>query len=150
MNITFTHETSEKVTNEIYNIVKDYAKDFFTENFPEEIIIDMKFQRTAYLSISGEVISVIVFTCVDGTPQISFMATKRQYRGMGYGRILMNSFIEYLSGIGLHEAELYIHIPEKKPVNISTVAFYESVGFVREKEYPYLWEYGALKMSKRW
>ena len=150
MNIIFAHNVTEKILNEIYDIVKDFTKDFFTDNFPDDIIIDMKFQRTAYLTINDEVISVIVFTSFDGIPQIKLMATKREYMGNGYGKILMKSFIEYLSNMELRKIELYTFIPEKKPINLSTVSFYESVGFIREKEYPYLWEDGALKMIKEW
>ena len=150
MNIIFTHNINNKISNEIYDIVKDFTRDFFTPNFPDDIIIDMKFQRVAYLTINDEVISVIVFTSFDGVPQITLMATKREYGGNGYGKILMKSFIEYLSNMGLRKIELYTFIPEKKPINISTVAFYESVGFIRDRDYPYLWEDGALKMIKEW
>lgn len=150
MEISFTYEPDKKITDEIYNIVKDYSGDFFTYNFPDEIIVDMKFQRTAYLSIGGEVVSVIVYTCFDGVPQVTLMATKRAHRSMGYGSILMNSLVEHLSEMGLYKMELYTHIPEKKPINSSSVAFYEHVGFVRDKIYPAMWEEGALKMVKEW
>ncbi len=62
----------------------------------------------------------------------------------------MNSLVEHLSEMGLYKMELYTHIPEKKPVNSSSVAFYEHVGFVRDKIYPAMWEEGALKMVKEW
>ena len=52
MEIGFTYEPDKKITDEIYNIVKDYSGDFFTYNFPDEIIVDMKFQRTAYLQLA--------------------------------------------------------------------------------------------------
>ncbi len=150
MKIIYTHEVSDKVMNEIYSIVNDFTSDFFTPNFPDDIITDMKFQRVAYLAINDEVISVLVYTCFDGIPQITLMATKRMFMGKGYGKILINSFVDSLTNMGFSKIELYTFIPERKPINFSTVAFYESVGFVREKEYPHLWENGALKMVKEW
>lgn len=145
-------EISQDTIDQIASIVEEYTKDYFTANFPDDIRIDMKFQRTMYLKDKSEIISCIVFTCLDGSPHITLMATKRSYINKGYGKLLMQYFVEYVTGIGLNSIELLTFSPDTISVYKSTVEFYKSVGFKIIREYKDLWEIGTktLKMRKEW
>ena len=95
------------------------------------------------------IVSFIVFTCWDGSPNITLMATKRIYACKGYGKLLLNHFENHIKSLDFHCIELLTVPPNTKPVYISTVAFYKSVGFYIMKEYKELWESGAIKMIKK-
>ena len=150
--IKIEKEISQDSINQIYSIAKDYTKDYFTKNFPDEIKIDMQFQRAALLKDDAEIVSCIVFTCLDGSPHITMMATKRVYNSKGYGKLLMRYFVDYVSGLGLNSIELYTFSPQTKSIYSSTVGFYERMGFKIVREYKDLWETGTitLKMRKSW
>lgn len=112
----------------------------------------MSFQRAIYLKEGLEIISCIVFTCLDGSPHITLMATRRSYNNKGYGKLLMQYFVEHVSGLGLNSIELFTFSPNTRPVYASTVGFYQSIGFKIEREHKDLWEIGTktLKMRKSW
>jgi ribosomal protein S18 acetylase RimI-like enzyme len=78
------------------------------------------------------------------------MATKRAYGNKGYGRQIMQYFVEYVSSLGLNRIELYTFSPETRPVYAATVGFYQSVGFGVRREHRDLWGPGTvtLKMKK--
>lgn len=145
-------EISQDTINQIVTIAEDYTKDYFTDNYPGDMRIDMRFQRVIYLKEDLEIISCIVFTCLDGSPHITLMATKRSYNNKGYGKLLMQYFVDYVSELGLNSIELFTFSPNSKPVYASTVGFYKSVGFKIEREHKDLWEIGTitLKMRKSW
>ena len=145
-------EISQDTINQIVSIAEDYTKDYFTDNFPDDMRIDMRFQRAIYLKVDSEIISCIVFTCLDGSPHITLMATKRSYNNKGYGKLLMQYFVEYLSGLGLKSIEVLTFSPNTRSVYASTISFYKSVGFKIVREYKDLWEIGTktLKMRKSW
>ena len=152
MDFTVEKEISQDVINQIYLIAKDYTKDYFTKNFPDDMRIDMQFQRAALLKNGSEVISCIVFTCLDGSLHITLMATKRDYNNKGYGKLLMKHFVAYASELGINSIELFTFSKQTKPINISTINFYEKVGFKIEKVCKDLWGNGTivLKMRKSW
>lgn len=145
-------DITQDTIDQIVSIVEEYTKDYFTSNFPDDIRIDMKFQRTMYLKDNSEIISCIVFTCLDGSPHITLMATKRSYNNKGYGKLLMQYFVEYVTGIGLNSIELLTFSPDTVSAYNSTVEFYKRVGFKIIREYKDLWEAGTktLKMRKAW
>ncbi len=143
----------EPLQDTIYQIVSiaaDYTRDYFTDNVPNDTQNDLRFHRTIYLKNDAEIISFIVFTCLDGCPHITLMATKREYCGNGYAKALMQNFFDYVSELEFRCIELFTVLPQSKPVYFSTVAFYKSVGFEIIKEYPDFWESGAMKMKKIW
>jgi len=78
------------------------------------------------------------------------MATKRSYAGKGYGKNLMQHFINHINNLQFNRIELFTVPPRVKPAYATTVAFYQSVGFIIEREYSQLWENGAIKMIKTW
>ena len=152
MEIIFEKDISQDTINQIYSIAKDYTKDFFTRNYPDDMRIDMQFQRAILLKEGSEIISCIVFTCLDGSPHITLMATKRSHKGRGYGHLVMNRFVEYVTDLDLNSIELYTFSPQTNPAYATTIRFYQSVGFEIIREYKDLWEVGTatLKMRKTW
>jgi len=152
MNFTFEKEISSKFIDEIYDLAKDYTKDFFTAGFPDDMRVDMEFQRAFYLSDCGRVVSCIIYTCLDGSIHITMMLTDRRFAGKGYGTKLMTEFEKHVSEYGIRSIELYTFSHETRPVYLQTISFYEKSGFKIIKEHKDLWEKGTstLKMRKSW
>ena len=152
MEYSVEKEISQDTVNQIYSIAKDWTKDYFTKGFPDDIRIDMRFQRAALLKAGAEIVSCIIFTCLDGSPHITLMATKRGHINKGYGKLLVRHFVEHVSELGLNRIELYTFSPQSRPVYSSTVGFYEKMGFKIVKEHKDLWEKGTttIKMRKSW
>lgn len=148
MNFFIEKESSFDTTAQILSIVSDYTEDYFTDSLPQDTKNDLKFQQAALLKDKNKIVSFIVFPCLDGSPHITLMATDRKSGGKGYGKLLMQHFVGYLTSLGFHSIELLTVLPQSKPIYQSTVAFYESAGFSVIKEYPDLWESGAVKMRK--
>ena len=144
-------EPSQDSINQIVSMVQTYEGEYFTD-FAEGVRIDAPFQRLCYLKYGDEMVSVIMFTCLDGYPHITVMATKRDLRNKSYGKQLMSHFVEYVSQLGFHGIELYAWSEKTKPVCASTQAFYKSVGFTVESEHMSLWAPGMItvKMKKSW
>lgn len=150
LNIVLEKHASQCTIDSIYKIVQDYTSDYFTSNLPNDTKNDLMFQQVMLLESNKEIFSFIVFTCWDGSPNITLMATKRDYCGKGYGKTLMHHLISHLSKLGFNRIELLTVPPDSKPIYKKTVAFYESLGFNAERIYSELWESGALKMLKTW
>lgn len=143
-------EPSQDTIDQIAAIAQDYTSDYFTENVPDDTRSDLLFQRVAFLKNGNEIIAFIVFTCLEGCPHITLLATKRDYTRKGYGNTLMHQFTAYINNLGFRCIELMTVLPESKPVYFSTVRFYKSVGFIITGTYPFLWETGAIKLRKSW
>ena len=143
-------EPTQETIQQVVAIAQDYTQDYFTANVPDDTKSDLLFQRVAYLKMEEVIVSFIVFTCLDGFPHITLLATKREYSGKGYGKILMQHFVSYVSEMGFSDIEVMTVWPEAKPVYFNTLRFYESVGFSVVGTYPYLWESGAIKLKKSW
>ena len=114
--------------------------------------IDAPYQRMCYIKGGSDFIAGIMFTCLDGYPHITAMATKREYQNKGYGKKLMEHFVEYVSQFGFHGIELYAWSEKTKLICASTQAFYKNVGFVVEREHIGLWAQDMItvKMKKSW
>ena len=61
-------EISQDTICQIVEIANDYTQDYFTPNYPKDMKIDMMFQRAVLLKNGLEIVSCIVFTCLDGSP----------------------------------------------------------------------------------
>ena len=133
-------EPCQDTIKQIVEIANDYTQDYFTHNVPEDTRTDLQFQRVLYLKCENEIMSFIVFTCLDGTPQIMLMATKRPYASRGYGKQCMQYFAEHLKGLGFKNVDVMTVPPRTKPVYASTLRFYQNAGFRIVKEYTELWE----------
>lgn len=83
----------KKTIDEIVNIAKALTKKWFTDNVPDDIEKDLLFHDAICLKVDGSIASFIVFTCLDGTPNILLMGTKPDFRGMGLGSVLMKEFL---------------------------------------------------------
>lgn len=143
-------EPTQDTIDQIVAIALDYTADYFTENVPDDTRNDLLFQRVACLKDGNEIVSFIVFTCLDGCPHITLLATKRAYTGQGYGKLTMQQFVSHVDEMGFRCIEVMTVMPESKPVYFSTVQFYKSVGFIITNIYPFLWESGAIKLKKAW
>ena len=143
-------EPSQNTINQIVDIAQDYTADYFTKNVPDDTRNDLLFQRAAYLKCNNEIVAFVVFTCLDGCPHITLIATKRTHAGKGYGKLLMQHFISYITDLGFNSIEVMTVLPESKPVYFAAVAFYKSIGFVITDTYPFLWESGAIKLRISW
>jgi len=137
---------------EFVSVIRAYAGEHFTDNFADNVAIDAPYQRLCYLKNGDGFISGLMFTCLDGYPHITAMATKREYQGRGYGKKLINHFVNYVSQLGFHDIELYAWSEKTKPICASTQAFYKSVGFAIEQEHMGLWAQDLItvKMKKSW
>ena len=144
------NKISQDTIDQVYSIARDYTKDYFTNDYPDNMKIDMLFHRAVLLKNGVEIIACIVFTCLDGSPHITLMATKRAHNNNGYGKLLMKFFVNHVSEIGLNSIELYTFSPQTKPIYAFTVGFYEKAGFKIVGEYKDLWGTGTitLKMKK--
>lgn len=145
-------DISQAAADRAVAIIRSYTPQYFTENFPGDMAVDMRFQRIIYLQERGEMVSCIVFTCLDASAHITLMVTRRDRAHQGCGHLLMQRFTDHVSQLGLNSIELYTFSPKTRPVYQSTVAFYQSTGFQIVKEIPNLWEDGTvtLKMRKSW
>lgn len=72
---------------------------------------------------------------INGTPTIVNVGILDQYRGKGYGRLLMNYLMEFLLEEGYKEVKLKVAAD-----NSSAIKLYENLGFKTFKE-NYQWEY---------
>ena len=136
---------------QLVSIVQAYEGEYFID-FTDGVRVDAPFQRLCYLKSGDEMVSVIMFTCLDGYPHITVMATRRDFQNKGYGKRLMDYFVEYVSRLGFHGIELYAWSEKTKPICASTQAFYKNVGFVVKSEHMSLWAPGMItvKMKKSW
>ena len=143
-------EPSQDTIDQIVAIAQDYTVDYFTKNVPADTMSDLLFQRAAYLKRDSEIVAFVVFTCLDGCPHITLLATKRANAGKGYGKLLMQHFVSHITELGFRSIEVMTVLPESKPVYFATVGFYESIGFAITDTYPFLWESGAIKLKISW
>jgi GNAT superfamily N-acetyltransferase len=149
MECIYEKEISTETNEQVYLIAKDYASDYFTSGFPDDMKIDMRFQSALLLVNGSEIVSCIIYTCLDGSLHITMMATKRKYSGKGYGKQLMNFFIDHARGFSLKSVELYTFSPKSKPLYKTTVKFYEGCGFKIIAEHMDLWEMGVITVKMR-
>ena len=149
MNFVFVKELNQAEIDEIYTILKDYTKDFFTPDFPDGMRVDMPFQRAFYMRENDGIASCIVYTCLDGSIHITCMATRRDLAGRDYGSRLMTAFTEHVAAYGIGSIELLTFSPRAKPQYAATVAFYEKNGFRCVNEYKDLWGEGTVVVKMR-
>jgi len=137
---------------QLASMIRDYAGEYFTDDFAGDVLVDAPFQRLCYLKSNNVMISAIMFTCLDGYPHITAMATRRDLQNKGYGKLIMNYFVEHVSQLGFRGIELYAWSEKTRPVCASTQAFYKSVGFSVASEHMGLWAPGmiTIKMKRTW
>jgi len=143
---------ADDAIEQLASMVEAYEGEYFTGDFADSVRIDASFQRLCYLKLGGEMVSGIMWTCLDGYPHVTAMVTKRAFQNKGYGKQLMECFTDYVDGLGFRGIELYAWSEKTKPVCASTQAFYRSAGFAVESEHMGLWllDMITVKMKKSW
>ena len=136
------------IRDEIIEIAQELTSSWFTPNVPNDTYYDLGFQDVMILREGGRIVAFIMFTCLDGTIQLSLMGTRLNSRAKGFGSILLNQFCEYIRGIGFHQIMVYTVPPDKKPAYSSTLRFYQKHGFRIMRRFDELWELGALQLVK--
>jgi GNAT superfamily N-acetyltransferase len=137
---------SGAVRDEIVSIARDLTSRWFTRNVPDDTYRDLGFQDVLVLKVAGRIISFIMYTCLDGTIQISLMGTRLESMGKGYGSKLMKEFFRHIKTLGFDRIMVYTVPPDKKPAYMSTLSFYQKHGFRITRRYEELWESGAIQL----
>jgi ribosomal protein S18 acetylase RimI-like enzyme len=139
---------SGAVRDEIVSIARDLTSRWFTKNVPDDTSRDLGFQDVMMIKEAGRIISFIMYTCIDGTIQISLMGTRLDSMGKGYGSMLMKEFCEHIRRMGFNRIMVYTVPPDKKSAYASTLSFYQKHGFRIVRRYDELWESGALQLVR--
>jgi ribosomal protein S18 acetylase RimI-like enzyme len=144
----YQRPTNKDVVRQIINIIKSLTGTWFTENVALDTERDLLFQDVLCITIEEKIASFIIFTCWDGSINITLMSTKLEYHGLGLGSKLMNYFCDYTKQLGFDKIVLLTVPPKVKPSYNLTVNFYIKNGFMIGKEYSELWESGAVELTK--
>ncbi|WP_160679855.1 GNAT family N-acetyltransferase [Clostridium sp. C8-1-8] len=136
------------IVKRIKEITELLTVKWFTNNVPEDTERDLMFQDVVCLSVDGLIVSFIMFTCLDGTINISIMGTDPDYRWKGFGTTIINYFFKYVKSLGFKYIRVFTVPPEVKISYKETLSFYEKNGFKIEKRYTELWENGAIELIK--
>ena len=139
---------STHISRQIVEIASLLTAEWFTANVPEDISRDLLYQDAVCLCVEGRVVCFLQFTCMDGAMHINLMGTHPDYRGQGYGTVLLRYFFRYVKSLGMDSVKLYTVPPDTKPAYLPTLRFYERNGFRIVKRYDELWESGAIEMVK--
>ncbi len=121
---------------------------WFTSNVPADTERDLMFQDVMCLSVNDQIVSFIMFTCLDGTINISIMGTHPDHRGMGLGTAILQHFFKYIESLGFDRIKVFTVPPDVKSAYEETLCFYEKNGFKITRRYAELWEHGALELTK--
>ena len=139
---------SGAIRDEIISIAQELTSSWFTPNVPNDTFYDLGFQDVMILKASRRIVSFIMFTCLDGTIQISLMGTRLEARANGYGSVLINKFCEHIQSMGFHQIMVYTVPPDRKPAYSSTIRFYQQHGFRITRHFEEVWESGAIQLVK--
>jgi len=139
---------SGAIRDEIVSIAQELTSSWFTPNVPNDTYYDLGFQDVMILKEAGRIVSFIMFTCLDGTIQLSLMGTRLESRAKGFGSILINKFGEHIKSIGFNRIMVYTVPPDRKPAYSATLSFYQKHGFRITRRFEELWESGAIQLVK--
>ncbi|MCL6592104.1 MAG: GNAT family N-acetyltransferase [Firmicutes bacterium] len=138
----------KEIINQIVDIAELLTEKWFTSNVPEDIRKDLLFHDALCLINQRKIVSFLVFTSINGEINISLMGTHPDFRGKGFGSILINHLFQYVKDLGFNRVVAFTVPPDTKPSYDSTVKFYEKNGFKFKKRYNELWESGAIELVK--
>lgn len=139
----------KEIIQQIVDIAELLTNKWFTANVPGDTEKDLLFHNVLCLLSQGKMVSFLIFTSLDGSINITLMGTHPDYRGKGYGSILINHFFEYVKNIGFDRVVVFTVPPDTKPAYDSTLNFYIKHGFEIKKRYTELWESGAIELTKK-
>lgn len=123
------------IQEDLYEYTMDQRREFSEEMYSKEVIERLIQIGSKKILIILEISEVIGFLFGDkpfgGVGFVSWFGIRKDLRGNGYGRLLMNTYEKYCKQSGAHLIEVYT-FPK-------TVEFYEKIGFNeigrREKGY---------------
>ncbi len=147
-NIELYHRPNSQIVDEIVDLAKRLTSEWFTSNIPKDTRCDLLFQDAIGLRCNNQLVSFLIFTGWDGSLHITLMGTHPDYRGQGWGSILLQHFFQYAKQLGFDRIIALTVPPDVKPSYYSTLKFYQKHGFVITKRYNDLWEKGALELVK--
>jgi ribosomal protein S18 acetylase RimI-like enzyme len=136
------------VRDEIVSIAQELTSSWFTSNVPNDTYYDLGFQDVMILKEAGRMVSFIMYTCLDGTIQLSLMGTRVESRAKGFGSILINKFCEHIQNLGFDRIMVYTVPPDRKPAYAATLRFYQKHGFRITRRFEELWDSGAIQLVK--
>lgn len=139
---------SGTIRDEIVSIAQELTSSWFTPNVPNDTYYDLGFQDAMVLREAGRIVSFIMFTCLDGTIQLSLMGTRLDSRTKGFGSILLNKFCDHIKSIGFNRIMVYTVPPDRKPAYSATLSFYQKHGFRITRRFEELWDSGAIQLVK--
>ena len=137
-----------KLVRTLADIAREYVGDWFTENVPDDIVSDLRFQDAFLLIDGGRIQSFLSFTGMDRSVFIMMFATRSSERGKGYGSALYRAFEKRMAALGITSLKVQTVPPEVNANFSRTVLFYEGLGFRIVKRYAELWEHGAVELEK--
>lgn len=139
---------SGEVKKQISEVVGILSEKWFTENVAEDTMRDLLFQDAICLFENSRLVSLLIFTCWDGSMHITLIGTHTEYHRKGYGTKLIKYFFDYVKTIGFNRVVVLTVPPEVNSFYENTVDFYLKCGFVINKRYTEIWKNGAIELIK--
>jgi GNAT superfamily N-acetyltransferase len=137
----------------IKRLIDKLHPEWFTEEALENIPRDIQLSRCLVADANGSVVGFVSIHSDDGRPALGWLATAREHRGTGVGRLLVDAAIGELQKLGYKDVRVRTvgECDPSYPPYAETLAFYESMGFVIEKkgrlrhDLGYAWRYSTLR-----
>ena len=148
MQIELYQRPTGSVAEEILSIISDLTGNWFTKEVAPNARLDLLFHDVICAVEDGRICAFLMFTSHDGAIHITLMGTSPAYRGQGFGSALMQRLESHAAALGFGEIVVFTVPPAAKPAYRPTLEFYLKQGFQVVKEYPDLWESGALELRK--
>lgn len=148
INIEHWRRPPPPIIEEIVQLAGLLTGEWFTANVPEDVRRDLLFHDAICLRQDGALAAFLVFTCLDGSINITLMGTHPDLRGRGYGSRVMDFFAQHVKNLGFNRIVAMTVPPEVKPAYRATLGFYLKHGFVITRQFHELWENGALELVK--
>lgn len=131
---TEIHKLEHRFLDEIDRIEKDSFKEPWSkEAYEKELTNIMANYRV--ITVENEVVAYGGFWKILDEADINNIAVKKEYRGMGFGKMLMNALIEDAKAQNVKAMTLEVRVS-----NQSAISLYKKLGFkeagTRKKYYP--------------
>ena len=131
---TEIHKLEHRFLDEIDRIEKDSFKEPWSkEAYEKELTNIMANYRV--ITVENEVVAYGGFWKILDEADINNIAVKKEYRGMGFGKMLMNALIEDAKAQNIRAMTLEVRVS-----NQSAISLYKKLGFkeagTRKKYYP--------------
>jgi ribosomal protein S18 acetylase RimI-like enzyme len=138
-----------RIADDIISVVESLTGEWFTADVAPATRRDLLFQDVLCATLDECIRAFVMFTSHDGALQITLMGTHLEYRGRGIGSKLMERLVAHARSLGFDELVTLTVPPASRPAFKSTLDFYIEHGFNVAREYPGLWQSGAIELRKR-